>query len=910
MPDLSQIGTPAAPPPPQPPQDSGLGQVGTQDLSSVGTPAGQPQTPPATPQPSILSRVGDVSRAAEAASPAWAETVGAGKEATNLAAGITKIIADHASGHIPDGVNDHIKNAAAWLAQQGQLQGWTDPGGAGEHMGAMGADYFGFEGLANLIGAGAAAGVGGVAKLGEGMEVVKALKQAAKVGETLDNLHPVLKQAMGIGLRTIHEVVPAARTAAAGYGQAYAMSGGDTTQAAQAGLIAALFHVGAGVSLGPLGDYIARLRSEAAAAAEALKPTPPPRYTPAEPPPNLFEAEPKPVKPTPAQPAPRVPAAQRFAAHEQQAAQAVTQESLEDLNKYRDVNESGTPTNIQQLGLPSQSATEPYQFRVPGWSATSEAGDLLHEAGARYKQVGTRVVEGKGGGATQPWEQEAPFDLPRYAEEPGAVVTGTPLTPPPPPGPPRESSPLWLQQTPAETPTSPFSHKEPIMQPTQYTTSVRPGSDIGRTETIGGPSILTTDPDVAAGHLTNIENIVQDPNFSNLPPGRQVDILRSHNEVMRQMQEYRNLLGQHDYSPYLHQPTFEPLSVDDALARVGDMGDAADEMMRGPREMYNLWNDLTQGRPGGTFQDLNNEMNDLIDKPGQASRERLAQVTQEMHEMFNGSDPHLGRSGTPTDLAIARNQFANGYLVKRVDDAFTNAFEGANRTGDFNVGKLQSNWRSLVNDVGAPRMSNTLGPDRFHSMNQLINDLAGEPAADTEAARAAKAAAKEEHQGAMQEWQQRATQREAWNQEIEEGWQQREDQRKLQNQMGKADYDLAEEKRTEAAKSKQKWYYDLARNGWSHVANKAGLEAVASITPKGVAGAISSKLGAALILKKIITHPLMAKLAYGAAQIGSGAYGGEAPLTKPATYAPVIADIISHLHGGPKQDQPTPEQEP
>ena len=937
------VGATSPPPPPPPPQqppnlDALAQQSGAVNLDALAQQSGAvgATSPPTPPKPA--TPLSTASQMMEATNPLYAEGVGATKETSRFLGGLLKIVNDHVSGHLPDAAKQHMQNAAAWLKQQGELKGYTDPGGGvSEHMGAMGADYLGFDTIMGLMGgpsvfsaaeggAGAGAGGGAAATLAGGTDVAQTLKQAAQTAETFNKLHPVLKTATGIGLRTVNELLPTIRAGGAGFLQSFGLSGGDVKEATGTGLLTSLIHIGAGVSLGPLVDYLARLKSEAA---EAGTVKPPPVYTPQEPQPTPPEPEPitpaqRPSPPNPApRPAPRAPAVQRFAAHEQQAARGVTAESLEDLNQYRAVDENGTPTNIQQLGLPSQSATEPYQFRVPGWSATSEAGDLLHDAGARYQQTGTRVAEGKGTGNMQPWEmqQASNFDLPRYGEEPGAVVrqmdaqgNPVPLQPPEATQPPRESSPLWLQGGTDEPPTSPFSHKEPIMRPTEYRTGVRPGSEIRQATTVGGPSILTTDPDVAAGHLTQIENIIQDPNFSKLPPARQMDILQSHNDVMQQMKEYQNLLPQHEYSPYLHQPTFAPLDVNAAMSRVGDMGDAAKEMMNGPKQMYNQWENLTKDRPGGSFRQLNDEMNDLIGKTGQVSRQRLAEVTQEMQRMFNGSDPYLGRAGTPTDLAIARNQFNNGYLVQRADDAFTNAWKGANRTGSFDVTKLQSNWKSLVNDVGAPRMSNTFGPQRFEAMNDLINDLAGEPAADQAANTAADAAdraakaqyrtaiasAKSEDAAATKAAQDAA---DAKHEAALKDWQEKEDQRTPLNQARQAEYNQKKAAAAAAGK-RQKWYYDVARNGWHHMATKSGMEAVASIVPKGIGGAVSAKVGAALVLKQIITHPLMAKLAYGAARAG----------TNPALYAPVIADIISSLHQAPPpspdDETPLPDEQP
>ena len=670
---------------------------------------------------------------------------------------------------------DHIgQGIASWLKQNTERQGFIQKSGAAGEI------------MAELFAPG---------EIGRVLSLPDKLMEASRTIKAIDTT-PALQ-------RLISRAVTGATTAGTEVGaQTYARTGGDPEATAKAVGTAGVVGGIAEPVVGGIGDYLQGLKDQSAALAE---PIPEPAYTI------------------------RAPAAERFATQEQQAAQDATRASLEDLNQYRQVNAQGTPTNIQQLGLPSRSATEPYQFTVPGWSATSEAGDLLHEAGARYQQAGTRVVEGPGQASLQPWEaqQAAPFDLPRYAETPGATVQTDPPTAPaqPEPIPPAEAA------TPPETPT--ISHREPIMQATAYRTGVRPGSDIRQATTVGGPSILTTDPEIAAGHLDQIESIVQDPNFSQLPPQRQMDILQSRNDVMRQMQEYKSLLPQHEYSPYLHQPTFEPVDIEQALARVGDTGDAAEEMMRGPKEMYQRWTNLTKDRPesmGGSFQDLNEEISDLGGKSGAANRQLLAQKQQQMQQMFNGSDPYLGRAGTNIDRAAASAQFSNGYLVKRMDDAFTNAYSGAERSGDFSVSKLQSNWKSLVNDVGSPRLSNVLGPDRYEAMNNMINDMAAEPAADK-----AAAATYEQQQAARA-----------------------------------------------AAQAKQKWYYDVAKNGWTKFANDAGVGELASIAPKGLVKGLSTHIGHALILKHILMRPAIANLVYRGAQLG----------TKPALYAPIISDAI------------------
>jgi hypothetical protein len=771
----------------------------------------------------------------------------------------------------PDAADRAAQTIADWLRKNTDRQGFIQKSGAAGEI------------LAELFSPG---------EVSRAVTLPDKLMEAARAMKAVDST-PALQ-------RLLSRSLSGAATAGTEIGaQTYARTGGDPEATAKATATGAGIGAVAEPLAGGLGDYLQGLKERGAALAEPI-PEPTYQQPAARPRPSVPQrVTPDIVTPevvTPNIPE-RAPAAERFAAQEQQAAQAATQASLEDLNQYRQVNAQGTPTNIQQLGLPSRSATEPYQFTVPGWSATSEAGDLLHEAGARYKQAGTRVVEGRGQAQMQPWEaQQVPFDLPRYGEEPGAVVRQVdaqgntiPLEQPE-PTPPAEAA------TPPETPT--VSHREPIMQATAYRTEVRPGSEIRQATTVGGPSVITTDPEVAAGHLDQIERIVQDPNFSELPPQRQMDILNSRNQVMRQMQEYQSLQGQHDYSPYLHQPTFQPTNIEEALSRVGDMGDAADEMMRGPKEMYDRWTQLTQNRPGGSFQDLNNEINDLQGQTGAAARTRLAQAQQEMQQMFNGSDPYIGRAGTNIDRAIASSQFNNGYLVKRMDDAFTNAYSGAERSGDFSVSKLQSNWKALVNDVGSPRLSNVIGPQRYQAMNNIINDMAAEPAADTAATAAARLtnqsavdAAKATNRAAIDAA--RATNRDAvaaareQHQTALENWRVGELQRKQANLATKTQYQQQLAARAEA-QAKQKWYYDAARNGWTKFANDAGMGEIASIMPKGLAKAAMHKLGVAIVLKHILMRPAIANVLYQGAQMG----------TNPALYAPIISDALRPDTGG------------
>lgn len=59
---------------------------------------------------------------------------------------------------------------------------------------------------------------------------------------------------------------------------------------------------------------------------------------------------------------------------------------------------------------------------------------------------------------------------------------------------------------------------------------------------------------------------------------------------------------------------------------------------------------------------------------------------------------------------------------------------------------------------------------------------------------------------------------------------------------------------------------------------------------------LTHKLGALLILKQIVTHPVIAKLAYQGAQLG----------TKPSIYGPIISDMVRRYSTRP---QPTEDDD-
>ena len=495
------VGATTPQPTPQPNLDDLAKQSGAVNLDDLAKQSGAVgvTTPPPPPK-SALERAGDTVNSiadwVEDSMGVYAGPTASAKIASGAVKGAEKgvggllnlidkyVIDPNGAAATPARQTAHryAKATADWITKNTDTEGWEKAGDIGEQVYELATLKKAITAAPEAIAEASPAIAKGASTV---MSYADHVMDMAKNAKLLEGNEPIA-HLVRLGRVASKAIAAATGTAAEQGAQTFVHTGGDTEQAKESALAAGIIHFGSGLTIGGLQKYLGGLKDKAAEALEALKPSPEPEYAPPEPKPQPPAPEPitpasRPDAPTPVErPATPEPAATRFAAHERQAAQGMTAEQLADLNKYRQVDEHGTPTNIQQLGLPSRSATEPYQFRVPGWSATTEAGDLLHEAGAQYRQTGTRVVEGKGGGAKQPWEmqQNPPFDLPRYAQEPGAVVTKTVLTPPETPQPPGESSPLWLQQKPEAPTTSPFTHKEPVMTATQYKTGMRPGSEV------------------------------------------------------------------------------------------------------------------------------------------------------------------------------------------------------------------------------------------------------------------------------------------------------------------------------------------------------------------------------------------------------------------------------------------------
>jgi hypothetical protein len=157
------------------------------------------------------------------------------------------------------------------------------------------------------------------------------------------------------------------------------------------------------------------------------------------------------------------------------------------------------------------------------------------------------------------------------------------------------------------------------------------------------------------------------------------------------------------------------------LDDIGDLGDAVEAIRRRPIEAYNDWNEQTQGE----F----NTHNSVFSKTrGKFDADSITKRNEAEAALMNLWQAR--KVGAPIDRAVYRAQFADSYVMEDANNAITNSFKGAERTGDLDPKALQRNWKSFVNKTGPERVKNVFGEERYRTMNQFVNDMAGEDEAD------------------------------------------------------------------------------------------------------------------------------------------------------------------------------------
>lgn len=469
---------------------------------------------------------------------------------------------------------------------------------------------------------------------GEAATAAESMQAGAKVANLLKN-HPVINRLVGLGLRALKTGVESGAMAG---GQTFVDTGGDPTQTAEAAALGA----GGGAALH---TAIEGVPMAVRAIAEKL-----------------------------ARPSTTVDAVG-------DAARGVLGDRLAATNATREMPGNALP-----------ASTGDFQFRIGG-TPTAETTEGATAFEARKKQIGTRVVAGKGS-ATSPTEPYNASSFHYGDAEPLPPVSD-------------------LGEQPAG------SHKEPVLQ---YLTDRKPGSpQPGVDSSQGGATLITSDPDVAAAHLVSLKGAMEQPSFASLPPEQQAAIEAQHDDMQQQLADYHR--HQKVNGPYT--PNFQPIGTKAAIDSTGDFSDAAQHLHDAAAEVYEHANRVT----GGQWQALDQHIKDLHEKLGTepypqgraAIRQQIGQAQNAMTDILenpkNGFDQ--------TDVTQAKANFRAKYVLQDAHQAIKPLYGVEEQTGlttgqyrGFNGNMIGQRWDEFLK--ANPDARQIIGPDRVDTLQRLF----------------------------------------------------------------------------------------------------------------------------------------------------------------------------------------------
>ena len=279
----------------------------------------------------------------------------------------------------------------------------------------------------------------------------------------------------------------------------------------------------------------------------------------------------------------------------------------------------------------------------PGETTPIKEGEILQPA--RKKQIGTRVVEGKG----------SPTGVPEYQ--------GTGFTGEEPPPPPREV---------AEPPTQSGSHREPLYQ---YLTSAKPGTPTAAEgETGQGILFLTKDGQAASvprmrQQLAQYDRIMDDPEIWDELPQRQKDAIQAdHEDLTEQLHRYGDYAAAQP-----HFPTPDPVEM---VRNTHSLGDAAAQLKGEHGQFWDVADEASQG----DFTDLRDEEKRLRKQIfGETPTGRLDELRTQLKDNQQRQLDFFDRfrdKVSPQEWKIAREGYQDGIVLQNLDDLFQRRFRG------------------------------------------------------------------------------------------------------------------------------------------------------------------------------------------------------------------------------------------
>lgn len=574
----------------------------------------------------------------------------------------------------------HLQDAAQWLKQGGQPEGfWENVGAVGEQV----LELVGTEGLLKLVGPGAK-----IARAGSRViETTEQLKQAQQVAGTLSQ-NPKIAGLVALGLK-------ASKDAATIGAQTYAHTE-DPTQAAEAAAFGGVVSGGVGIAARGLAKIAPRTVAIGGEQMPALAD-------------QLNEAG-KPMD-TGARGAPAVARAQQQGAQNvirNTAAQA-TATALDKINQTRPVYAAiGDTGRMLTAGEAGAAQAPSYAYSTSGRMSTG-AGAAEAGGGSPF----TFTLEG--------------------APEPTSTTTG-PITTP------AEEIPRTHTSMPAERSAEDVEQSRIGAEP-EYIQPSGPGGAIsertGRSwverrtpgymhtnpavegpEDVagGGGNLQTTDPGEAEGWLRQLEDIQAAPEYGQLPQGQQ-------SAIEAQRQKLTEQLGLYHSSPYAQR--FAPVDIGAAAGSVRTFGDAATQIEAAAKPVYNTL-DRVSGGEFNKWKEIAKRATTAMRSPGSEEAFQNAQTkyNEAQGEINDLIDRHRGQVSTQ-DYMTAKNAWRDSSRLNELHGVFEGMMNGVTAEESDQgltrvmTGRAKRLESYLGKDTNREQLEQLIGKDGITNLKQI-----------------------------------------------------------------------------------------------------------------------------------------------------------------------------------------------
>lgn len=273
----------------------------------------------------------------------------------------------------------------------------------------------------------------------------------------------------------------------------------------------------------------------------------------------------------------------------------------------------------------------------------------------RKRQIGTRVVEGKGPGR---------FDLPQYSPVlgGGAIERGEiPGVSPLPTGPPGRPA-----------------HREPVWQ---YQTEVRPGQPTPTGQQLTGPpAVIFTDSGDglsvmrARSELARYERILSDSDLvAEIGPRDTQQIESARQDLAEQLRRYD------DYAA--SQPHFPQPDILDAVRNTGSIGEGGQQLTDYYGQFWQKANQAAEEAGDRTFTDLREEEKNIrarLNKSTARYDELKAELKANQQAQFDFFNKYR-TTVSPQEWETFRKGYQDGIVLKNLDDFIQRKFGGITR---------------------------------------------------------------------------------------------------------------------------------------------------------------------------------------------------------------------------------------